>query len=115
MQIVDAVRQGWRVNSFPSRLAALGLVEIAELARENAVIEAEFHKLSFCGDTPSLLRGQLQRLGFDFEQMPQSNQPRAEHGHRLRRIRDDTSESERSCAARRLPSPPTVLPEHGSH
>lgn len=73
MQIVDAVRQWWRVQSFLSKLEALGPAAIAELARDNAVSEGDLRQLVSRSDADSsLLRRLLERLGIDFEQLGRS-------------------------------------------
>lgn len=73
MQIVDAVRQWWRVQSFLNKLEALGPAAIAELARDNAVSEADLRRLVSRSDADSsLLRRLLERLGIDFEHLARS-------------------------------------------
>ncbi|WP_371332096.1 DUF6455 family protein [Bosea sp. BIWAKO-01] len=70
MQIVESIRQWWRVQVFLRKLEALGQVTTAELARDNAVSEADFRRLASLDDTDSaLLRRLLWRLGFDPEQL----------------------------------------------
>ncbi|MBN9451518.1 MAG: hypothetical protein J0I42_06155 [Bosea sp.] len=73
MQIVEAVRRWWRVQSFLTTLEALGPAATAALARDNGVAEADLHRLASCSDTgSSLLRRLLQRLDIDFEQLARS-------------------------------------------
>lgn len=70
MQIVESVRQWWRVQSFLRRLGALGQITVAELARDNAISEADFRRLASRSDVQSsLLRRLLQRLGMDFDKL----------------------------------------------
>ncbi len=73
MQIVEAVRQWWRVQSFLSKLEALGPAVMAEVARDNAVAEADLRRLaSRKGADSSLLRRLLERLGADFDHLARS-------------------------------------------
>ena len=70
MQIVESVRQWWRVQSFLRNLGALGQVTVAQLARDNAISEADFRRLASRSDTESsLLRRLLQRVGIDFDKL----------------------------------------------
>ena len=70
MQIVEAVRQWWRVQSYLKKLEALGPTAMAELARDNAIPEADLRQLVSRSDTDSaLLPRLLVRLGIDPEQL----------------------------------------------
>ena len=69
MQIVEAVRQWWRVQSYLRKLEALGPAAMAELARDNAIPEADLRQLVSRRDSDSaLLPRLLERLGIDPEQ-----------------------------------------------
>ena len=46
MQIVEAVRQWWSVQPCLRKLEALGPVARAELARDNAITEADLRQLA---------------------------------------------------------------------
>ena len=70
MQIVETVRQWWRVQSYLRKLEALGPAAMAELARDNAVPEADLRRLaSRSGADSALLPRLLERLGIDAGQL----------------------------------------------
>ncbi len=70
MQIVETVRQWWRVQSYLRKLEALGPVARAELARDNAIPETDLRQLVSRRETDSaLLPRLLKRLGIDPEQL----------------------------------------------
>lgn len=70
MQILETIRQWWRIQLFLRKLEALGQVTTAELARDIAIPEADFRRLASRSDTDSaLLRRLLQRLGVDPEHL----------------------------------------------
>ena len=70
MQIVEAVRQWWRVQSYLRKLEALGPAAMAEPARDNAIPEADLRQLVSRRDSDSaLLPRLLERLGIDPEQL----------------------------------------------
>jgi hypothetical protein len=72
MQIVETVRQWWRVQSCLRKLEALGPAAMAELARDNAIPEADLRQLVSRSETDSaLLPRLLKRLGIDPEQLAQ--------------------------------------------
>lgn len=66
MPIAEMVRQWWREQSFLRAFEALDRTTIAELARDNAVPEADFRRIVFPPRTESgSLRRLLQRAGID--------------------------------------------------
>ena len=66
MPIAEMVRQWWRDQSVLRAFAALDRTTVAELARDNAVSEADFRRLASRSRTQSaLLRRLLQRVGID--------------------------------------------------
>lgn len=68
-----SVRQWWRVLCSQREFAALERATIAELARDNAIPEAEFRRLGLRGDAdPALLRRLLEREGIDPEKLARS-------------------------------------------
>ncbi|CAM5194177.1 hypothetical protein ARD30_01565 [Bosea thiooxidans] len=70
MHFAESVRQWWRVRSSRREFEALDRATIAELARDNAIAEADFHSLAFRGDTnPALLGRRLRREGIAPEQL----------------------------------------------
>lgn len=70
MQIVETVRQWWRIQSYLRKLEALGPVMMAELARDNAIPEADLRQLASRSDADSaLLPRLLTRLGIDPEEL----------------------------------------------
>lgn len=70
MQIVETVRQWSLVQSYLRKLEALGPAAMAELARDNAIPEADLRQLAARSETDSaLLPRLLKRLGIDPEQL----------------------------------------------
>ncbi len=66
MPIAEAVRQWWRDQSFLRAFEALDRTTVSELARDNAVPEADFRRLAVSTRTESgSLRRLLQRTGID--------------------------------------------------
>ncbi len=66
MPIAEMVRQWWRDQSSLRAFAALDRATVAELARDNAVSEADFRRLAFSSRRESgSLRRLLQRTGID--------------------------------------------------
>lgn len=66
MPIAEAVRQWWRGQSFRRAFASLDRTTVAELARDNAVPEADFRRLASRSRTEARsLRRLLQRAGID--------------------------------------------------
>ncbi|MCA0417859.1 MAG: hypothetical protein LCH80_03950 [Proteobacteria bacterium] len=64
MQIVEAVRQWWRIQSYLRKLEALGPAAMAELARDNAFPEADLRQLApRRGTDAAPLPRLLERLG----------------------------------------------------
>jgi hypothetical protein len=66
MPIAEAVRQWWRGQSIRREFEALDRTTVAALARDNAVPEADFRRLTSRSRTETtLLRRLLQRVGID--------------------------------------------------
>jgi hypothetical protein len=70
MQIIAAFRQWWRVQSCRSRLGALDRAAMVQLARDNAIPEADLRQLIIRSNADSVLLPRLlDRLGVAPEQL----------------------------------------------